>query len=183
MPADAGIQSLAHEDHGLDPRVRGGDGNGRKPLAVPGFPWFSAAVAILLPMLALGVPVIDTLLVMVLRFLEQPHSRLAQRLGGVFSADRNHLHHLIEAWRGSHATVVRVIYALVGLSCGGALLVAMSKSGMAAVTIAVVELAVIVVIRRAGLAARARATMAEKRTQVRQQIQAQSGEVPALRQP
>jgi UDP-GlcNAc:undecaprenyl-phosphate GlcNAc-1-phosphate transferase len=143
----------------------------------------SAAVAILVPMLALGVPVIDTLLVMVLRFLERPHSRLAQRLGGVFSADRNHLHHLIEAWRGSHATVVRVIYALVGLSCGGALLVAMSKSGMAAFSIAVVELAVIVVIRRAGLAARARATMAEKRTQVRQQIQDRSGEVPALRQP
>jgi UDP-GlcNAc:undecaprenyl-phosphate GlcNAc-1-phosphate transferase len=84
----------------------------------------SAAVAILVPMLALGVPVIDTLLVMVLRFLERPHSRLAQRLGGMFSADRNHRHHLIEAWRGSHATVVRVIYALVGLSCGGALLVA-----------------------------------------------------------
>jgi UDP-GlcNAc:undecaprenyl-phosphate GlcNAc-1-phosphate transferase len=138
----------------------------------------SAAVAILVPMLALGVPVIDTLLVMVLRFLDRPKGRVAQRLLGMFRADRNHLHHLLEAWRGSHTAVVRTIYALVVVSCAGALFVAVTKSGVAAITIAGVELAAILFVRRAGLAARARAIVAEKRTAVRQRIEGSSGEVP-----
>jgi UDP-GlcNAc:undecaprenyl-phosphate GlcNAc-1-phosphate transferase len=130
----------------------------------------SAAVAILVPVLALGVPVIDTLLVMVLRFLARPQGRFAQRLLGMFKADRNHLHHLLEAWRGSHATVVRTIYTLVVVSCVGALLVAVTKSGVTGITIAVVELGAIIFVRRAGLAARARAIAAQKRTEVRQKI-------------
>lgn len=142
----------------------------------------SAAVAILVPILALGVPVIDTLLVMVLRFLERPKSHLAERLLGMFHADRNHLHHLLEAWRGSHAKVVRAIYALVVVSCAGALFVAVTKRWIVAITIAIVELAVVLLVRRAGLAARTRAITATKRTEVRDRIRDSSGEMPILPQ-
>ena len=51
----------------------------------------TGAVVILAPILALGVPVMDTLLVMVDRFLRRPGSTMKERLKGVFKADRSHL--------------------------------------------------------------------------------------------
>src|SRR4030042_1010094 len=52
----------------------------------------SAAVAILIPILALGLPVMDTLAVMGVRFLERPTGRAVERLLRVFKAGRNHVH-------------------------------------------------------------------------------------------
>ena len=54
-----------------------------------------AAIAIVVPVLALGLPVMDTLLVMAVRFLARPHGALGDRLLGMFHADRNHVHHLL----------------------------------------------------------------------------------------
>jgi UDP-GlcNAc:undecaprenyl-phosphate GlcNAc-1-phosphate transferase len=87
------------------------------------------AVAIVLPILALGVPVIDTLFVMWLRFWQAGNSGLTERIARMFRADRNHLHHLLlERLRGHHRGAVAVIYALATLFAAGAFWVAHSNN-------------------------------------------------------
>ena len=66
-----------------------------------------ATVAILAPVLALGVPVIDTLLVMLVRFLRRPKSTVSARLLGLLRADHNHLHDRIEQFAPNRRSVVR----------------------------------------------------------------------------
>jgi UDP-GlcNAc:undecaprenyl-phosphate/decaprenyl-phosphate GlcNAc-1-phosphate transferase len=70
----------------------------------------STAVAILVPILALGVPIADTLLAMM---------RRAARGAPLFSADRGHIHHRLLDLGLSHRRTVLVIYAasiVLGLS-------------------------------------------------------------------
>lgn len=121
-----------------------------------------AAVAILVPLLALGVPVIDTLLVMLVRFLERPKGPAFRRLLRIFHADRNHLHHLLESLVTTRRGVVRRIYLLVLVSSLMALTVALTKSATLGVVLVVVEIIAIALVRELGLARRARA-MAERR--------------------
>jgi UDP-GlcNAc:undecaprenyl-phosphate GlcNAc-1-phosphate transferase len=115
-----------------------------------------AAVAILVPILALGVPVIDTLLVMGVRFLDRTRGRTATRFLRMFRADRNHLHHLLAHFGGKRSRVVGVIYALVFASCAMALVVATTGDFALGVTLVVLEFVVIFVIRQMGLGIRAR---------------------------
>ena len=65
-----------------------------------------AAVAILVPILALGLPVMDTLLVMLVRFLDRPHGPFVDRFLRMFHADRNHLHHVLEPFMARRARIV-----------------------------------------------------------------------------
>jgi UDP-GlcNAc:undecaprenyl-phosphate GlcNAc-1-phosphate transferase len=130
----------------------------------------SAAVAILVPILALGVPVIDTLLVMLLRFIDRTQSGVFGRLSGMFLPDRRHLHHLLQFLGPRRATVVRWIYVLVLVSCGGALAVAVTKSGSLGSVLVAVELVVIVLVRRFGLARRADALGAALRQEAREEF-------------
>jgi UDP-GlcNAc:undecaprenyl-phosphate GlcNAc-1-phosphate transferase len=60
-----------------------------------------AAVAILVPIVALGVPIVDTLLAMVRRFLERR---------SIFSADRGHIHHRLLDLGLSHRRAVLILY-------------------------------------------------------------------------
>lgn len=60
------------------------------------------------PMLALAVPVIDTLIVMKLRFGGE-RMPLLQRIGRVFTADRRHIHHiLVERYGSTVRTIVSI---------------------------------------------------------------------------
>jgi UDP-GlcNAc:undecaprenyl-phosphate GlcNAc-1-phosphate transferase len=111
-----------------------------------------AAVAILVPILALGVPVIDTLLVMAVRFLDRPKSPLAKRFLRMFHADRNHLHHTLEHLRRGRPGVVAMIYSVVLASCGMALLVAVRRDALLGVLLLSIEVAALLVIRRLGMA-------------------------------
>lgn len=113
-----------------------------------------AAVAILVPLLALGVPVIDTLLVMAVRFLERPKGKIASRFLRMFVADRNHLHHLIESMAGRRQAIVGSIYVLVLASCALALVVALTRNAVLGIAVLGVEIVVIVVMRRLGWRAR-----------------------------
>ncbi len=111
----------------------------------------STTVAILVPVLALGVPVLDTLLVASLRFLERPHSTFAARTLRVFRADRNHLHHLLR-WCGlTRRGVVLTIYSLVLVFCLFSLLVAATRKPELGLPLLVIEVGVIVAARRLGL--------------------------------
>jgi UDP-GlcNAc:undecaprenyl-phosphate GlcNAc-1-phosphate transferase len=115
-----------------------------------------AAVAILVPVLALGVPIIDTGLVMVVRFLGRRKGRLFRRFLRMFHADRNHLHHLLEEVVTQRRIVVHWIYAMVFASSAMALVVALTKRHSVGFLLVAVEIAAVALVRQLGLARRAR---------------------------
>jgi UDP-GlcNAc:undecaprenyl-phosphate GlcNAc-1-phosphate transferase len=112
----------------------------------------SAAVAILVPILALGVPVIDTLMVMVVRFLESPRGGARERMRRIVSADRLHLHHLLESFARRRSSIVRWVYLMVLVSCVMALTVAFTKNGRLGWVLVAVELVAIAMVRQQGWA-------------------------------
>jgi UDP-GlcNAc:undecaprenyl-phosphate GlcNAc-1-phosphate transferase len=82
----------------------------------------STAVAIVVPIIALGVPIADTLLAML---------RRAARGVPMFSADRGHIHHRLLATGLSHRQTVLVIYG-ASIALGGvALVLSFSSSSQA----------------------------------------------------
>ncbi len=135
----------------------------------------SAAVAILVPILALGVPVMDTLLVMLVRFLERPKGRATDRVLRMFSADRNHLHHLMERHGASRRTIVRVIYLLVLMACVMAMAVGLTKDAGLGITLVLVQVAAVLAIRSLGFSRQARALSAEAREEMRAKLPAHEG--------
>jgi UDP-GlcNAc:undecaprenyl-phosphate/decaprenyl-phosphate GlcNAc-1-phosphate transferase len=110
-----------------------------------------AAIAILVPILVLGLPVIDTLLVMGLRFLDRPKGPFGARFQRMFHADRNHLHHLLLRLGGSRQTVVVWIYAAAAAFCLFALVVAFTRSAAMAAALMITEFVAIAMMRGLGL--------------------------------
>jgi len=135
----------------------------------------SAAVAILIPVLALGVPVMDTLVVMAVRFLERPKGHAVERLLRMFRADRNHVHHLMQRHGASRPTVVRMLYIFVLVSCTMALTVALTKSSGLGVTLVIVEAVAILLVRTLGFARSTRALADDQREELREKWFAPSG--------
>jgi UDP-GlcNAc:undecaprenyl-phosphate GlcNAc-1-phosphate transferase len=121
-----------------------------------------AAVAILVPILVLGLPVIDTLLVMGVRFLDRPKGPFGQRFQRMFRADRNHLHHLLLSLGGSRERVVIWIYAAAAAFCVFALVVAFTRSAAMAAALMLVEIAAIASMRGLGLRAGVRELAARR---------------------
>jgi UDP-GlcNAc:undecaprenyl-phosphate GlcNAc-1-phosphate transferase len=93
----------------------------------------TAAVSVLVPALAFGLPIADTLLAMLRRFLKKAHVVEATPAGkyrffflrgrSMFEADRNHLHHRLLKLGFSHRNAVLVLYAASAVCLGMALLV------------------------------------------------------------
>ena len=135
-----------------------------------------AAVAILVPILALGVPVMDTLLVMVVRFLDRPQGPVTSRFLRMFSADRNHLHHLLAHFGSRRSRIVGVIYVLVLGFCSLALLVAATGDSVLGITLVLVEFAVILAIRQMGLALEARRISRKQRDDLKSEVLGQTEE-------
>jgi UDP-GlcNAc:undecaprenyl-phosphate GlcNAc-1-phosphate transferase len=137
-----------------------------------------AAVAILVPLLALGLPVMDTLLVMTVRFLDRPHSPLAERFLRMFHADRKHLHHLLADFGAEHTRTVKVLY-LVALSfCTMALLVAFTGETSLGAALVVLEFSVIFAMRRMGMAMEARRLAEAQRQELATEVLGQDDTVP-----
>lgn len=78
----------------------------------------SAAVSIAVPVAALGVPIIDTLLAMVRRFLERRP---------LFSPDRGHIHHRLLDMGITHRRAVLIIYGVTVALCIGAISIAFGR--------------------------------------------------------
>jgi UDP-GlcNAc:undecaprenyl-phosphate/decaprenyl-phosphate GlcNAc-1-phosphate transferase len=78
----------------------------------------SAAVSIAVPLVALGVPIIDTLLAMVRRFLERRP---------LFSPDRGHIHHRMLDMGITHRRAVLIIYGVTVLLCISAIAIAFGR--------------------------------------------------------
>lgn len=129
-----------------------------------------AAVAILVPLLALGVPVIDTLAVIGVRFLERPKSRVADRFLRIFRPDRQHLHFLLASVAQRRASIVFGIYALVLVTCGLALLVAITGNNALGLWLVLAEVVAILVVRNLGLVVETRRLAAAKRREMRSEL-------------
>ena len=129
-----------------------------------------AAVAILVPILALGVPVMDTLLVMAVRFLDRPKGPVTGRFLRMFHADRNHLHHLLAHFGGERSRIVAVIYAVVLSFCTLALVVAVTGQTVLGVALIALEFSVILSMRQAGLAIQARRLSRLQREEIKSEV-------------
>lgn len=120
----------------------------------------STAVAILVPILALGMPVFDTLLVMWYRLLRGHRTR--NFFARLIRPDRSHLHHLLHDNRPGRPEVMPVLYGVTAGCCLMALLVATSRSLKLGIGFLAVEFAAVLLIRRAGLKAEARRLTSNK---------------------
>jgi UDP-GlcNAc:undecaprenyl-phosphate GlcNAc-1-phosphate transferase len=101
----------------------------------------TATVAIAVPILALGVPIADTLLAMGRRYI---------RGVPMFSADRGHIHHRLLGMGLSQRQAVVVIYVASATLGGAALLLSFGSSRTAAVTLVVLSILVFLALRRLG---------------------------------
>jgi UDP-GlcNAc:undecaprenyl-phosphate GlcNAc-1-phosphate transferase len=126
-----------------------------------------ATVTILGPILALGLPVIDTLLVMAVRFIEKPHGSVLRRFARVFKADRNHVHHLLVLIAPGRKHVVLAIYFVCAWFCVMALAVSLTRSAVLGVALVIVEIGVVFLMRNLGVIRDVRAASARQRRQVR----------------
>ena len=136
----------------------------------------SVAVAILVPILALGVPVVDTLLVMLVRFLEQPRGHATDRVLRMFRADRNHLHHLMERHGASRRGIVRVIYLLVLVTCSMAMIVGLTKDSGLGIALVLVEVAAVLLVRSLGFSREARTLSKAAQAELREKLSQEPGD-------
>ncbi len=98
----------------------------------------STAVAMLVPIVALGVPVMDTLLSMVRRFLERRP---------LFSPDKGHLHHRLLRAGFTQRRAVLAIYGLCVVFAGTAIAMTAAQDAKAAVALGVLVVLVVGIVR------------------------------------
>lgn len=87
----------------------------------------STAFALIVPILALGFPIMDTLLAMIRRFIrsflpEAAEQSLSQKMKSMFTADRGHIHHKLISKGMSQKDAVLLLYVIsliFGLSALG----------------------------------------------------------------
>jgi UDP-GlcNAc:undecaprenyl-phosphate GlcNAc-1-phosphate transferase len=101
----------------------------------------STAVAVLIPGIALGLPIMDTLLAM---------GRRALRGRSMFQADKEHIHHRLLARGLSHRQTVLVLYGFCVLLGAVALVLTYTNSLESAILLFVVAALVIVALRALG---------------------------------
>jgi UDP-GlcNAc:undecaprenyl-phosphate GlcNAc-1-phosphate transferase len=120
----------------------------------------ATAVVILVPILALGLPIMDTLLAMIRRLLGALHVVRTDRTRrvyhfrvsgpGVFQADRDHIHHRLLALGLTHRRAVLVLYG-VCLALGGLAFLSVSARGAdTAIVVALVAVASYLGVRKLG---------------------------------
>jgi UDP-GlcNAc:undecaprenyl-phosphate GlcNAc-1-phosphate transferase len=79
----------------------------------------STGIALLVPVLAVGLPVFDTLIAMIRRFINRR---------GIFTPDRGHLHHILLDAGISHRRVVLGLYMVCCLLCSLALILVLKRN-------------------------------------------------------
>jgi UDP-GlcNAc:undecaprenyl-phosphate GlcNAc-1-phosphate transferase len=92
----------------------------------------SAAVSLLVPMLALGLPIFDTLLTMARRFLERR---------SMFSPDRGHIHHRLLDLGLTHRRAVVLLYGVCVVFAASAVAVSLGRvwhTGIALLSVSIV---------------------------------------------
>jgi UDP-GlcNAc:undecaprenyl-phosphate/decaprenyl-phosphate GlcNAc-1-phosphate transferase len=114
----------------------------------------STAFSLLVPMLALGLPLIDTLLSMVRRFLksilpeQQQNKSFANKLVSMFHPDKGHIHHQLISLGFSHKNVVLLLYIVSILFGVGAFAVTLTNTFSALWIFVTIGIATIIGITR-----------------------------------
>ena len=101
----------------------------------------STAVAILVPLIALGLPIIDTLFAMSRRFLERRP---------IFSPDRGHIHHRLLAMGINHRRAVLILYGTSILLACSAILIALGRDFQVGGMLLLLSMAAIGLVRGMG---------------------------------
>jgi UDP-GlcNAc:undecaprenyl-phosphate/decaprenyl-phosphate GlcNAc-1-phosphate transferase len=101
----------------------------------------STVVAVLIPAIALGLPIMDTLLAI---------GRRALRGRPLFQADKEHIHHRLMAAGFSHRQAVLVLYGLCVLLGAAALVLTYASSGQSTLLLIVLALVALVFLRSLG---------------------------------
>lgn len=103
----------------------------------------AAAVSMLVPMLALGLPLMDTTLAIMRRYtVGRP----------MFSADREHIHHRLLKLGYSHRRAVLAMYLICAFFAAAGLAITFANGRQAAAILAAVGAVVFLVVRRLGFA-------------------------------
>lgn len=105
------------------------------------------AILIVGPMVALALPVIDTLIVMKQRFGISGAESLSARLQHVFSADRRHIHHILIAKYGSAGRAIFSIWLVTLLFATSAVLTVVQRTKLVGYVSGGVALLLLLVLR------------------------------------
>ena len=116
----------------------------------------SAAVAILVPILVFGLPVMDTLQVMIARFFGLSQATLRERVLGLGRADLQHVHHLLAQSTHSRRKAVAWLHILTLAFCALALVVLFTQSVAVGILLVALEFLAVLGLRTAGLASHLR---------------------------
>lgn len=101
----------------------------------------ATAVSLLVPIMALGVPIFDTLFAMVRRFLERRP---------LFSPDRGHIHHRLLDMGLTHRRAVIIIYAVCGIFTVAAIGVSLERTWQVGAALLGASLAMVGLVRFVG---------------------------------
>jgi UDP-GlcNAc:undecaprenyl-phosphate GlcNAc-1-phosphate transferase len=113
----------------------------------------STAFAIIVPVLALGLPIMETLLSMLRRFLKSiipngENSSLGGKLKTMFLPDKGHIHHRLIAAGLSHRNAVLTLYIVSCVLGGGAFALSVAHDVTSSLILVVVGGAVVLGIRQ-----------------------------------
>ena len=114
--------------------------------ALRGGSTLSSGFAALLPIFIMGLPIADTLIAVARRVV----IRLEDRHGGVFVADRNHIHHRLLAHGIGHAQAVLILYGAGFIFAGAAFISMFLKAREASLFVVGLLLAGFVGVNRLG---------------------------------
>jgi UDP-GlcNAc:undecaprenyl-phosphate GlcNAc-1-phosphate transferase len=104
------------------------------------------ALIIIGPLLALALPVLDTLIVMKQRFSGEKTS-LPKRIGRVFTADRNHIHHVLVTKYRSEGKAIFAIWLVTLLFAAAAVMTAVQELKWVGYGSAALALLLLIVLR------------------------------------
>ena len=112
-------------------------------LALPGGLTLPASMAVVVPLLAMGVPLVETLLSIARRFL-------AHGFGGVLKADAEHIHHRLLQLGFDHRRAVLVLYGAAILLAGAGIASLLVTDANAAILLATLFAAAFIGVGRLG---------------------------------
>jgi UDP-GlcNAc:undecaprenyl-phosphate GlcNAc-1-phosphate transferase len=98
------------------------------------------------PMLALALPVLDTLIVMKQRFSD-PHESMLARVARMFNADKRHIHHILVEKYGSVGKAIASIWLITLLFAVAAVLTSTDTLKPAGYTLGALGLALLIFLR------------------------------------
>jgi UDP-GlcNAc:undecaprenyl-phosphate GlcNAc-1-phosphate transferase len=104
------------------------------------------AIIITGPIIALALPVLDTLIVMKERF-GGPSTPIAKRLGRLFNADRRHIHHILLVRFGSERKAIVSIWLVTVLFAAAAVMTAIDLTKVVGYSAGILGLIAMIVLR------------------------------------